>query len=204
MANRPADSLVPTFMMTYLPSGLRGLLLAAILAAAMSSIDSALNSLAAVTLEDVAEIPPERQSVWLSRSVSLGWGVFAIGSGLMFARSGSGVLETINAIGSAFYGPVLAVFTLGVMAPAVGGQAAMVGLVTGLLVNAALARFAPGLSWLWWNPAGFLATCTTALVIGRISPRFPPIIWPKIETWALCGAFVVMLTLLATISLSVG
>ena len=50
MASKPVDSLVPTFMMTYLPSGLRGLLLAAILAAAMSSIDSALNSLAAVTL----------------------------------------------------------------------------------------------------------------------------------------------------------
>jgi len=83
MASRPPDSLVPTFMMAYLPTGLRGLLLAAILAAAMSSIDSALNSLAAVTLEDVAGIPPERQSVWLSRGVSLLWGLFAVVSGLV-------------------------------------------------------------------------------------------------------------------------
>ena len=79
----------------------------------MSSIDSALNSLAAVTLEDVVGIAPDRQSVWLSRWTSLAWGVFSIISGLVFARSGSGVLETINQVGSAFYGPVLAVFVLG-------------------------------------------------------------------------------------------
>ena len=65
MEGRPADSLVPVFMMKYLPEGLRGLLLAAILAAAMSSIDSALNSLAAVTLDDVMGLDPARQSVWL-------------------------------------------------------------------------------------------------------------------------------------------
>ena len=64
MEGRPADSLVPVFMMSYLPTGFRGLLLAAILAAAMSSIDSALNSLAAVTLDDVFGIDPARQSVW--------------------------------------------------------------------------------------------------------------------------------------------
>jgi hypothetical protein len=74
MQGQPADSLVPVFMMGYLPAGLRGLLLAAILAAAMSSIDSALNSLAAVTLEDVFERPSATQRVWLSRGVLLLWG----------------------------------------------------------------------------------------------------------------------------------
>ncbi|HJS72838.1 MAG TPA: sodium transporter, partial [Vicinamibacteria bacterium] len=78
MEGRPADSLVPVFMMNYLPTGLRGLLLAAILAAAMSSIDSALNSLAAVTLDDVFALDPARQSVWLGRATSLAWGVFSM------------------------------------------------------------------------------------------------------------------------------
>ncbi|MDP2875606.1 MAG: hypothetical protein Q8O00_05425, partial [Holophaga sp.] len=102
MVAQPIDSLVPTFMATYLPSGLRGLLMAALLAAAMSSIDSALNSLAAVTLEDVFGRSPEHQSVWVGRAVSLAWGVFAVGSGLLFARAGTGVLELINQIGSVF------------------------------------------------------------------------------------------------------
>ena len=204
MASRPADSLVPTFMMTYLPAGLRGLLLAAILAAAMSSIDSALNSLAAVTLEDVAGIPPERQSVWISRATSLAWGVFAIASGLIFARSGSGVLEMINRVGSAFYGPVLAVFVLGVVASRLGGRAVLAGLVAGLVGNLALARLAPGVSWLWWNPAGFLIACVVALATGRIAPRFPIARWPTRERAMLIGAFLVMLMILVGTAASVG
>jgi SSS family solute:Na+ symporter len=204
MANRPADSLVPTFMMGYLPTGLRGLLLAAILAAAMSSIDSALNSLAAVTLEDVAGIAPGRQPVWLSRGVSLAWGLFAVVSGIVFARSGSGVLETINLIGSAFYGPVLAVFTLGVLAPRLTGNAPLVGLFAGLLSNLAIGRLAPGISWLWWNPAGFLVTCAVALSIARVSPRPAVARWPRHEAVLLVGAFVIMLAILAGASLRTG
>ena len=204
MANQPADSLVPTFMMSYLPSGLRGLLLAAILAAAMSSIDSALNSLAAVTLEDVVGIPPSRQNVWLSRGTSLGWGLFAIGSGLVFARGAGGVLETINLIGSAFYGPVLAVFTLGIVAPSLRGNAALVGLVAGLAGNIALSQWAPGVSWLWWNPAGFIVACATSLLAARVAPRLSPIRWPKHEAVLLVSAFVLMLAILATASRRIG
>src|SRR5688572_30068033 len=203
MASRPADSLVPTFMMNYLPVGLRGLLLAAILAAAMSSIDSALNSLAAVTLEDVAGIAPERQSVWLSRGTSLAWGAFSIVSGLVFARSGSGVLETINQVGSAFYGPVLAVFVVGVIAMLLKGSAVLTGLVAGLVGNLLLRSFAPGVSWLWWNPAGFFVTCTVALVIGQIAPRLAIAPWPRREGAMLVGAFVVMMALLVSVATGV-
>jgi SSS family solute:Na+ symporter len=109
MAGRAPDSLVPVFLTTYLPSGLRGLMLAAILAAAMSSIDSALNSLAAVTLEDAFGLAPGRQGIWIPRLTTLCWGLFAVGSGLVFARAGSGVIVLINQVGSAFYGPILAV-----------------------------------------------------------------------------------------------
>jgi SSS family solute:Na+ symporter len=201
MSSRPSDSLVPTFMMAYLPVGVRGLLFAAILAAAMSSIDSALNSLAAVTLEDVAGWAPEQQAVWLSRATSLLWGLFAVGSGVAFARMGSGVLETINQIGSAFYGPVLAVFLLGAHVPRVTGGAALAGLVAGLLANLALARFAPQVSWLWWNPAGFLAACAVALTSSGSLPLLPSAAWPRRESRLLLGAFVIMLVVLAGTSL---
>jgi SSS family transporter len=196
MASKPVDSLVPTFMMTYLPSGLRGLLVAAILAAAMSSIDSALNSLAAVTLEDIAGIAPERQGVWLSRFTSLVWGLFAVVSGFVFARSGSGVLELINQVGSAFYGPVLAVFTLAIVAPGLRNNGALVGLVSGLVANLALARLAPGVSWLWWNPAGFFVTCIVALVVGRRLPVLTLATWPSVEVRVLVGAFIAMIAIL--------
>jgi SSS family solute:Na+ symporter len=196
MRDRPADSLVPAFMMGYLPEGLRGLLLAAILAAAMSSIDSALNSLAAVTLEDVFGRPAEGQSVWLGRGTSLLWGLFAVASGILFARAEKGVLELVNLVGSAFYGPVLAVFVLGALFPRVRQRDALAGLGLGLGVNFALARLAPGVSWLWWNPAGFLSATLTALVLAgpplSVTARAVP---PRVAV-LLGGAFALILALL--------
>jgi SSS family solute:Na+ symporter len=196
MRDRPADSLVPVFMMSYLPQGLRGLLLAAILAAAMSSIDSALNSLAAVTLEDVFGRPADRQSVWLGRGTSLVWGLFAVGSGLLFSGASKGVLELVNLVGSVFYGPVLAIFVLGALFPRVKQPHALAGLGLGLGLNLALARFAPGVSWLWWNPAGFLAASLTALALaGRPWSRSVAVV-PRREALLLGGAFALILAAL--------
>jgi SSS family solute:Na+ symporter len=197
MEGRPPDSLVPVFMMNYLPAGLRGLFLAAILAAAMSSIDSALNSLAAITLEDVLERPPGAQGVWLGRFTALGWGLFSIIAGLAFARSGTGVLEGVNQVGSAFYGPVLAVFLLGVLAPAVSGRGAVAGLVTGVAGNLLLWKLAPAVSWLWWNPAGLLVAAVVALAVDGAVLRLPATAWPRRETVILGSAFAAMLLLLA-------
>jgi SSS family solute:Na+ symporter len=199
MSGKPPDALVPVFMMGYLPSGLRGLLLAAILAAAMSSIDSALNSLAAVTLEDALDRPSATQNVWVSRGTSLLWGVFAIASGMVFARSGTHVLELINQVGSVFYGPVLGVFALGALTRSVGGRAAVRGLAAGLAVNVLLARLAPGVSWLWWNPAGFLATVLMALALSGPGVQWTSISWRTRDAVLLGGAFIVMLTVLAVV-----
>jgi len=212
LEGRPADSLVPTFMMSYLPDGLRGLFVAAVLAAAMSSIDSALNSLAAVTLEDVLGRDPERSSAWLGRGVSLAWGAFAVITGLAFARSGAGVIELVNLVGSAFYGPVLAVFALGVLAPRVGGREAVAGLAAGFLANLLLARLAPGVSWLWWNPAGAAAACAVALTLaaaGTPAPPRPPSPAseappPRRESAWLASAFLLMLAFLAAVSAVAG
>jgi hypothetical protein len=142
--------------------------------------------------------------VWLSRATSLAWGLFAVASGLVFARSGSGVLETINQVGSAFYGPVLAVFVLGVLAPRLVGNAALVGLVGGLIANLAIARLAPGVSWLWWNVIGFVVAVVAALAAGQVAPRLPALRWPARETALLGGAFVVMLAILFGASATAG
>lgn len=196
LAGQPADSLVPLFITGYLPTGLRGLLVAGILAAAMSSIDSALNSLAAVTLEDVFGREVSRQSVWIGRATALAWGLFAVGSGFVFARSGSGILELVNQIGSAFFGPLLGVFTLGLLAPGLGGRSAVAGLAAGLATNLGLALYASGLSWLWWNPAGWLATVAAGLVLGRQLPLWPRPAANRYEAALLLGAFAIMLALL--------
>lgn len=200
MAGRKADSLVPVFMIHVLPDGVRGVMLAAILAAAMSSIDSALNSLAAVTLEDVLRRDPTRRSVWLGRFVSLAWGLLAVVSGLFFARSSGGILELVNQVGSAFYGPLLAVFALAVFTTGSASAPVVIGLVAGLAANLLLGVTAPGLSWLWWNPIGF--TVTSAVVVLLARPRFvpPAVSWPKVESRWLLGATAVIVGCLAALS----
>lgn len=201
LEGRPADSLVPVFLTSYLPTGLRGLMLAAILAAAMSSIDSALNSLAAVTREDVLRRDPATESVWKGRFTSMGWGLFAIFSAALFAQSGTGLLELVNLVGSVFYGPVLGVFTLGLFAPGVTGRFALGALAAGLATNAALAAAAPGVSWLWWNAAGWLAAVATGTLGSATAWRRPRWAASRRTGWILIGAFTVMAALLLTISL---
>jgi SSS family solute:Na+ symporter len=200
LAGRPVDSLVPVFITTYLPTGLRGLMLAAILAAAMSSIDSALNSLAAVTREDVLGHDPSSESVWFGRLTSLAWGLFAVAAGWMFSRTGGGVLELVNLVGSIFYGPVLGVFTLGVLAPGVRGRHAVSGLVAGLAINLTLSQTAPTVSWLWWNPAGWLATIAVASLLAMRPWRLPRWAASRGESLLLVGGFLAMLALLALLA----
>ena len=204
VAGRPADSLVPVFMLEYVPVGMRGLMLAGLLAAAMSSIDSAMNSLAAVTLEDVLGKDPATTPARWGRLTSVGWGIFAVVSAMAFARGGSGVLETINLIGSAFYGPILAVFLLGVLTRGVTGGAAIAGLAAGLVANFLLARLAPAISWLWWNPAGFTVSVTVAIALTRASLDWVRPAWRPTEARLLLTVFVGILALLAGLPLLVG
>lgn len=197
LAGRPADSLVPVFMMEYVPIGFRGLMLAGLLAAAMSSIDSAMNSLAAVTLEDVLRRDPATTSARWGRITSAAWGAFGIVTAIAFARSGTGVLELVNLIGSAFYGPILAVFVLGVLTRGVTGGGAVAGLVAGLGLNLLLSRLVPELSWLWWNPAGFAAAALVALAMSRRPVQWVWPEWRPREGAVLAVTFVVILSLLA-------
>jgi hypothetical protein len=91
-----------------------------------------------------------------------------------------------------------------VLAPRLTGHAALAGLVAGLAANLALSRLAPGVSWLWWNPAGFVVACGVALAAGRIGPRLGIMLWPRREARLLIGAFIVMLAILVGTSVSVG
>ncbi len=153
----------------------------------------------AVTLEDVFGRPAGEQNVWLGRGVSLAWGLFAVAAGIACAHSGAAILELINRIGSLFYGPLAGVFALGVAAPAVAGRHAVAALALGLGGNLALALGAPWLSWLWWNPAGFLATFAAGSLLALRLPRLPRPSASRREALLLGGAFVVMLALLAAL-----
>jgi len=162
------DYLLPTFILTKMPAGVVGLIFIAIMAAAMSSLDSSINSLSAATVEDIykklkkGEIAP-RQEMRLSKVFTLLWGIFCIGFAFFVGDISPTVIESINKIGSAFYGPVFAVFLVGILFSKAKPLPAIAGLITGVAFNLFLWIFVPSVSWLWWNAIGFLLTASVTL-----------------------------------------
>jgi SSS family solute:Na+ symporter len=172
------DYLVPRFIELHLPAGVRGVLVAAILAAAMSSLDSALNSLSAATLRDFVEPhlgrdAPESRRLLASRLVTAGWGVAIVGFGLLVGDLATSVVEGINRIGALFYGPLLAAFGCGILDRRARGPAVLAGVAAGLTLNAALASgLGAQLFWMWWNVTGLVAAAGVTLGLSRLMP--PP------------------------------
>jgi len=202
----PPDALVPRFLVTYLPSGVLGVVVAGILAAALSSVDSAFNSLSAVTVEEFSSprlrADASRQLRW-ARAATVLWGGVATGAAWAFSRSGETTIELVNRVGSALYGPVLAVFLLAWWSRRADARSAVAGAVAGLLGNLALAVFAPGVSWLWWNVAGCAVAFAVGVVFGRSTAALESIDERGGRGKArLLGAyFVVILVMLAAFSL---
>jgi SSS family solute:Na+ symporter len=166
----------PIFVLNNFPSGLIGLVMVGIFAAAMSSIDSALNSLSAATIEDYVNPRGQLSESGLfvaSKLTTLAWGLFAVIFSYQVENLAPTVLEAINKIGSMVNGPLLALFTLALIAPGVGATRAIVGFAFGLLSNGLLWMLASDVSWLWWNVSGFLIAVSVALVGSAINVQWP-------------------------------
>ncbi len=157
----------PAFVAVEFAPGLAGLAIVGLFAAAMSSIDSALNSLSASTMEDFLSRfteSAENRLFLLSKLVTLGWGIFALLFSFQVERIAPTVLEAINKVGSMANGPLLALFAVAMFAPRVGQRIALAGFCLGLATNLGLWLGMPTVSWLWWNVAGLLAGLVPMLV----------------------------------------
>ena len=200
MAQGKPDYMIPVFILKFVPSGLRALIFAAILAAAMSSLDSGLNSLSAATMRDFygkyARAGTERQFLVWSKITTVLWGIFmmAVAIGITFLKSPGTILELINKTGSLFYGSILATFFLGVAVRRVAPRSVIAGIVAGVVCNVLLAVFAPDVSWWWWNAFGFATTVVVSLFLSRFESEPPPEktkglvlwesdVWQKERSW---------------------
>ncbi len=171
------NDLVPKFVLLAVPDGLRGVILAGVLAAAMSSLDSAFNSLSAATVEDVLRrYSPsfarleERAMLRWSRVLTFVWGAACTAVAFLTPRLAPTVIEGINKIGSLTYGPILGMFLLAVASRRATQWGAVTGLLAGVLTNLSLWLFAGDrVSWLWWNVAGCLTTAGVGQAL-RIGP----------------------------------
>ena len=213
---RNPDRMVPLFILSYLPHGLIGFIFVAILSALMSSLDSALNSMSAVTVRDFYQRywkknADERHYLIASKGFTLFWGIFCVGFALLFAITPEATRQTtivlINAIGSVLYGPILAAFVLGMLTSWATSQATKSGIIAGVALNVALWQLTP-VSWLWWNLTGFAATLLVAVVLSRrdhcprqevqLGPYEPSRIkWPLV--YVLVGAYFVFIVALCRV-----
>ncbi|HVH55579.1 MAG TPA: sodium:solute symporter [Vicinamibacterales bacterium] len=161
----------PWFVTTTLPIGLVGLVIAAIFAAAMSSIAAELNSLATSTVIDiyrrhVKADESDAHYLRISRMATAFWAVFACGVATFAAGLGS-LIEVVNRFGSFFYGSLLGVFVLALGFRRVNGHGAFVGLIGGMTVVAIFAAHpqTKGVSFLWHNPIGVIAVVTVGILV---------------------------------------
>ena len=137
----------PTFVTTWMPIGLVGLLIAAIFAAAMSASAGELNALATATIIDFyrrhfAKEKSDAHYLAVSRLATIGWGLFACVVAMYSANQGS-LIEVVNRYGSFFYGSLLGVFMLAILTKRATATGALVGLVAGMAVVLTVA-FSPG------------------------------------------------------------
>ena len=162
-----SDRIFPTFIVNLMPHGISGLLIAAILAAAMSNLSAALNSLSSTTVVDfyLRRRPEasEKRRVAVSRFATVIWGIILFGLALL-SRHGGRVVEIGLTIISVAYGSLLGVFLLGILTRRATEIGAIAGMACGLALNLYL--------WLGANQfagwAGFRIAYTWLVAIGTV------------------------------------
>ena len=159
------------YILAEMPPLLLGLIIAAIFAAAMSSIDSVLNSLSGATVIDIYRrwIRPdcsEAHALRVGKFTTLFWGVVATFTALFFAGGGS-IIEMINQVGSWFYGSLLGIFVMALFMRRAGDLAGALGLLGGMGA-VLLVHNTVKIEFLWYNVVGLVGV----LVVGFVTSLF--------------------------------
>lgn len=154
------DYIFPTFIVDHIPHGIAGLLIAAILAAAMSNLSAALNSLSSTTMIDfyLRRKPETTDSkrLKLSRVATIGWGLVLFALALA-SRFGGNVLEKGLSLASLAYGGLLGVFLLGLVTKRAKQTGAIIGMLCGLALNIYIWKWTH-IAWTWYVTFGSITT----------------------------------------------
>jgi len=162
-----------SFVLGVMPAGLVGLVLAAILAASMSSTSAELNALASTTSIDIYKrlLRPEgsdRHYLLVSRAATVFWGMVAVGFALFVDAKGS-LVEAVNILGSLFYGVILGLFLIAFFLKKVTGTPVFIAALSSeALVLACF--FFTDIPYLWYNVIGCLVMTLLALLLQKFLP----------------------------------
>src|SRR5215471_1368415 len=166
-----ADRIYPTFIVTHMPHGISGLLIAAILAAAMSNLSAALNSLSSSAIMDFyARLRPEAdeaKKMRLSRIATLLWALVLFGLAIIALHKAGRVVEVGLQIASVAYGALLGAFLLGVLTRRANQYGAAIGMLCGFGIELYL-WLGTKLPWTWWVMIGASVTFAIGWSVGLI------------------------------------
>jgi len=170
-----SDRIFPHFIVTHLPPGVVGLVVAAVFAAAMSTLSSSLNSSSATAMADFY-MPMRKASdehyLRVSRWLTAFWGVVQISVALAAIQLSTRVVDEVLGIASFTNGIILGVFLLGTFAPRVRQRSAFAGIAAGTAVMLAV-KLLELASWQWYVLIGSVATYATGALVSRLSGDEP-------------------------------
>jgi SSS family transporter len=170
-----SDRIFPHFIVTHLPPGIVGLVIAAVFAAAMSTLASSLNSSSATAMADFY-MPMRRASdehyLGVSRWLTAFWGAVQISVALIAIQFSTRAVDEVLGIASFTNGVILGVFLLGTFAPRVGQPAAFAGILAGSAVMLAV-KLLQLASWQWYVLIGAVVTYAAGALASRLIEREP-------------------------------
>ncbi|MBX9855244.1 MAG: sodium:solute symporter [Gemmatimonadaceae bacterium] len=183
------DAIFPRFIVEVMPAGLTGLVIAAILAAAMSTVSGALNSLAAASLHDLYLPLTGRRAddpgvLKVGKLFTLVWAAILLGGAMLYKNEGTPVVTIALSIASFTYGGLLGAFFLAMLVPRAKQRDALTGMVVGIgtmsfvVFAKALSGWFPSLAptlapftviaWPWYVLIGTTLTFTTGVLMSFI------------------------------------
>ena len=170
------DRIFPTFMLTHLPTGIRGLVVAAVVAAAMSTLSSSLNSAAASTVGDfymplTGKTRSDRHYLGVSRWATVFWVVVQIAVAVVAVALSSRVIDEVLGIQSFTAGLLLGVFLLA-LTWVRSAAAPTAGIVVDATVLVSI-RLLTEVSWQWYVLVGTLTTFGVGWTLARLSTFGP-------------------------------
>jgi len=168
-----ADAIYPTFVIERLPAGLAGLVVAAILAAAMSTVASSLNSLASASTHDFyaplsGRTDPEHL-LRVGRGMTLVWAAILVGGAMLFRNRNTPVVVLALSIASITYGGLLGSYLLGGLWARARQVDVIIAILVGVVVMIPVVlgipwRWLPGLAWPWYVPLGTAVTVAVGML----------------------------------------
>lgn len=156
-----SDEVFPKFIIEEMPQGISGLIIAALFAAAMSTLSSSITALGSATMYDYIipyykKLNPANE-IAVSRFITLSWCILLVASALFFMQSSGAVVELALSIASFTYGGLLGTFFLGVLFKSPGQKEAIPAFIAGIVVMIYIITFT-SIAWTWYTLIGASVT----------------------------------------------